>query len=152
PGLDHATLTAVGADYLKRLAAIAPEGERVTDKLPSNYLYAGMIHLTLPNAVIIHSMRDPVDTCVSCFTQLFRRGEQPHTYDLAEIGRYYRRYQSLMAHWHRVLPPGRILDVHYEDMVGDLEAQARRILAHCGLPWDERVLAFHKTERPVRTA
>jgi hypothetical protein len=114
-------------------------------------MFAGLIHLALPNAIIIHTIRDPVDTCLSCFSKLFTEG-QNHTYDLAELGRYYRHYQALMAHWHRVLPPGRILDVRYEDVVADLEGQARRIIAHCGLNWDPRCLAFHQTERPVLTA
>lgn len=152
PSLDEAAVRRIGAEYLNRLAAFAPEGERVTDKMPSNFLYAGLIHLALPNAVIIHTVRNPLDTCISCFSKLFRPGEQSFTYDLGELGRYYVRYQRLMAHWRSVLPAGRMLDVHYEDVVGDLEGQARRILAHCGLPWDERCLAFHETERPVRTA
>src|SRR5262249_30039561 len=105
----------------------------------------------LPNAAIIHTVRNPVDTCISCFSKLFTDGLE-QTYDLAELGRYYRRYQALMAHWDQVLPSGRILDVRYEDVVADLEAQARRIVAHCGLGWDARCLAFHETERPVSTA
>jgi Sulfotransferase family len=92
-----------------------------------------------------------VDTCISCFSKLFTEGNF-HTYDLAELGRYYRHYQALMAHWHQVLPPGRILDVAYEDIVADLQGEARRIVAHCGLRWDERCLDFHSTERTVRTA
>jgi hypothetical protein len=119
--------------------------------MPSNYYFAGLVHLALPNAKIIHIMRDPVDTCVSCFSKLFS-AEQNHTYDLAELGRYYRRYEQLMAHWRRVLPEGRMLDVRYEDVVADLEGQARRIIAYCGLPWDDRCLSFHATDRPVRTA
>jgi hypothetical protein len=107
--------------------------------------------LALPNAPIIHTVRDPVDTCVSCFSKLFS-AQQDHTYDLAELGRYHRRYRQLMKHWHQVLPPGRILDVRYEDVVADLEGQARRIIAHCGLDWDPRCLSFHETARPVRTA
>ncbi|MGH7248946.1 MAG: sulfotransferase family protein, partial [Pseudomonadota bacterium] len=152
PLLDGAAMRAIGAEYLERLAAIAPQRERVTDKTPLNYYFVGLIHLALPNAVIIHTMRDPVDTCVSCFSTLFRLREQPHAYDLGEIGRYYVRYRRLMAHWHRILPEGRILDIRYEDVVDDLERQARRIVAHCGLPWDERCLSFHRTDRPVRTA
>jgi hypothetical protein len=119
--------------------------------MPSNFILAGLIHLALPNAPIIHTIRDPVDTCVSCFSKLFVEAAN-HTYDLAELGRYHRRYQALMAHWHRVLPVGKILDVRYEDLVADLEGMARCIVAHCGLPWDARCLAFHRTERPVRTA
>jgi tetratricopeptide (TPR) repeat protein len=144
-------LRQIGSRYLAELKQIAPDSERVTDKMPSNYYYAGLIHLALPSAKIIHCVRDPVDTCVSCFSKLFS-GAQVHTYDLAELGRYYRRYERLMAHWRRVLPKGRILDVRYEDVVADLERQARRILAYCALPWDDRCLAFHQTKRPVRTA
>ncbi len=152
PALDEAAIGRIGTEYIKRLGARAQQGERVTDKLPSNFLYVGLIHLALPNAVIIHTVRNPIDTCISCFSKLFKPGEQLFSYDLGELGRYYRRYQQLMEHWRRVLPPGRILDVTYEDVVADLEGQARRILAHCGLPWDERCLAFHETDRPVRTA
>jgi tetratricopeptide (TPR) repeat protein len=151
PGLDAAALRQFGDHYIAQLRKLAPKGDRVTDKMPSNYYFAGLIHLVLPNAKIIHCMRDPVDTCVSCFSKLFS-GEQNHTYDLAELGRYYRRYERLMAHWRRVLPKGRILDIQYEDVVGDLETQARRIIAHCGLKWSKRCLDFHNTDRPVRTA
>ena len=140
----------LGAQYLAAIRPLAPSAMRVTDKMPVNFMFVGLIHLALPNAVIIHARRDPVDTCLSCFSKLFVE-EQNHTYDLGELGRYYRGYQALMAHWHRVLPAGRILDVCYEDVVGDLEGQARRIIAHCGLEWDARCLAFHQTQRPVRT-
>jgi hypothetical protein len=119
--------------------------------MPRNYIFIGLIHLALPNAAIIHAIREPVDTCLSCFSRLFTY-EQSYSYDLAELGRYYRQYQAVMAHWHRVLPPGRILDVRYEDVVADLEGQARRIVAHCGLEWDPGCLDFHTTDRPVGTA
>jgi tetratricopeptide (TPR) repeat protein len=151
PALDTAALRQIGARYVAEVRKLAPSGERVTDKMPSNYYFAGLIRLALPNAKIIHSLRDPIDTCISCFSKLFT-AEQNHTYDLAELGRYYKRYQRLMAHWHRVLPSRSILDVRYENVVADLEGQARRIIAYCGLPWDERCLSFHQTERPVRTA
>jgi tetratricopeptide (TPR) repeat protein len=141
----------LGTRYLAEILRLAPGSTRVTDKLPSNFIYAGLIHLALPNAVIIHVTRNPIDTCLSCFSKLFTC-ELDYSYDLGELGRYYRRYQELMAHWHRVLPSGRILDVCYEDVVSDLEDQARRIIAHCGLEWDARCLAFHRTERPIRTA
>ena len=141
----------IGARYVAAIERLAPGAVRITDKLPQNFIFAGLIHLALPNAAIIHTTRDPIDTCLSCFSIMFTT-EQNFTYDLAELGRYYRHYQSLMGHWHRVLPPGRILDVRYEDVVADLEGQARRIIAHCGLDWDPQCLAFHKTERAVRTA
>jgi tetratricopeptide (TPR) repeat protein len=149
--LDASALRQIGSRYMSELRKLAPGGGRVTDKMPSNYYFAGLIHLALPNAKIVHCVRDPVDTCVSCFSKLFA-DPQAHTYDLAELGRYYKRYERLMTHWRRVLPEGRILDVRYEDVVGDLETQARRLIAYCDLKWDERCLAFHETERPVRTA
>ena len=151
PALDAASLRAMGADYVAAVRKLAPRSERVTDKMPSNYYYVGLIHLALPNAKIVHCIRDPVDTCVSCFSKLFS-DEQLHTYDLAELGRYYRRYERLMAHWRRVLPAAAMLNVRYEDVVADLKTQARRIISYCGLPWDDRCLAFYQTKRPVRTA
>jgi tetratricopeptide (TPR) repeat protein len=144
-------LEALGARYLRRVSVAAPGAERITDKMPFNFLFAGLIHLALPNARIIHTRRDPVDTCLSCFSKLFT-GEHRCAYDLAELGRYYRAYESLMGHWRRVLPTRLLLDVQYEDVVADLEPQARRIVAHCGLEWDDACLAFRTNPRPVRTA
>ena len=155
PALTSEALEQIGTRYIESLSPLVPERpenyERVTDKMPSNYYFVGLIHLALPNAKIIHTVRDPVDTCVSCFSKLFS-AEQNHTYNLGELGRYHKRYQRLMDHWHRVLPAGRILDVRYEGVVTDLATEARRIIAHCGLPWDDRCLSFYETNRPVRTA
>jgi hypothetical protein len=148
-GFDFSDL---GNRYLTdSLRFAGPDALHVTDKMPSNFLFAGLIHLSLPNATIIHTVRDPVDTCLSCFSKLFT-GELNYTYDLAELGRYYRQYQLLMTHWKRVLPAGRIFDVCYEELVEDVEGQARRIVAHCGLQWDTRCLSFQENDRPVRTA
>jgi tetratricopeptide (TPR) repeat protein len=151
PGLDAGALRQFVAHYLAETQRLAPGASHITDKMPENFFFAGLIHLILPNARIIHTVRDPVDTCVSCFSRLFT-AEQNHTYELGELGRYYRRYQKLMAHWWDVLPPGRMLEVRYEEVVADLETQARRIIAYCGLEWDPRCLSFHATERPVRTS
>jgi len=156
PALDASALRQIGGRYVAVARELttkgkAPQAERLTDKMPMNYLLIGLIHLALPNAKIIHTIRDPVDTCLSCFSKLFA-GEQNHTYNLGELGRYYKRYEQLMKHWRRVLPQGRMLDVRYEDVVADLEGQARRIIAYCGLPWDERCLSFYETDRPVQTA
>ena len=157
PTLDAAKL---GRMYLARVEAsrtaasadrLQPATERFTDKVLANFVFAGLIHLALPNARIIHTMRDPIDTCLSCFSILFF-GNQPYTFELGELGRYYRSYVALMDHWRAVLPPGVMLDVRYDETVNDLETQARRIVAHCGLDWDDRCLSFHETERPVRTA
>jgi hypothetical protein len=143
-------LQRLGGDYLQRVRRLAPQVERITDKMPGNFLLAGLIHLALPNARIIHACRDLRDTAFSCFSLLFARG-QIFSYDLAELGRYCRGYRELMAHWHRVMP-GVILDVQYEEVVANFEQQARRIIAHCGLAWDEACLQFYRAKRSVRTA
>lgn len=141
----------LGADYLRGIRRHGPGALRIIDKLPENFQWIGVIRLALPGARIIHLRRDPVDTCLSCYSKLFS-DHQPFTYDLAELARYYRAYEDMMAHWRAVLPDGVMLEVRYEDLVADIEGQARRMLVHCGLDWDARCLAFHRTERPVRTA
>ncbi len=149
--LNAAQLDAMGAAYLASMTAAAPAADRFTDKLPGNFKYAGLIHLALPQARIIHVKRNAIDTCFSCFTTLFG-AEQDFAYELGELGRYYRAYERLMDHWRQVLPQGVMLEVQYEDVVADIETQARRMLAHCGLEWDAACLAFHATKRPVHTA
>lgn len=144
-------LRELGEAYLARQRERAPGAERVTDKMPANFLYAGLIHLALPRARIIHVLRDPRDTCLSCYSKLFT-AEQNFAYDLGELGRYYRKYAELMAHWRAVLPAGSMLEIRYEDVVADLEASARLLIAHCGLDWHPDCVAFHKTQRPIRTA
>ena len=147
-GKEH--LRAAAQEYLRELRARSPSDSRVVDKMPGNFLYVGMIKLMLPNARIIHCVRDPVATCFSCYTQLFN-SPQRFTYDLAELGTYNSSYRRLMAHWHQVLP-GQIFDLHYEDLIADQEVLTRRLLEFCGLEWAESCLAFHETQRPVRTA
>jgi hypothetical protein len=144
-------LIALGKAYVARLRLLSPDAPRVTDKMPANFLYVGLIHLALPQARIIHVRRDPRDTCLSCYSKLFS-APQEFSYDLAELGRYYRQYDSLMTHWRKTLPRGRMLEVRYEDVIGDLETWARRIVKHCGLKWDPACIAFHEARRPVRTA
>lgn len=141
----------LGARYLEAIKVTDPTAERIVDKMPMNFLYLGLIHLVLPQARIIHVRRDPVDTCASCFSLLFT-GNLAYTYDLGELGRYYRAYEALMAHWRAVLPKDVMLEVAYEDVVADLEGQSRAILAHCGLKWEAACLSFHQTQRPVHTA
>jgi tetratricopeptide (TPR) repeat protein len=120
------------------------------DKMPNNFAHVGMIHLILPNAKIIDTRRHPLGCCFSCFKQHFARG-QPFTYDLKELGAYYRDYVELMAHFDTVLP-GRVHRVFYENMVDDTEAEVRRLLDYCGLPFEDGVLKFHENKRAVRTA
>ncbi|HEX4145068.1 MAG TPA: tetratricopeptide repeat protein [Pirellulales bacterium] len=149
--LDGDRLDRLGQAYLASLPTPPTGKVRITDKAPGNFFHVGLIRLILPNARIIHTVRDPADTCVSCYSKLFTHG-QPFSYDLAELGRYYRWYHELMQHWRNVLPAGAMLDVSYENVVDDLEQQARRLIDFCGLPWDDRCLKFHETRRPITTA
>ena len=151
PSLDATALARLGGVYADKVAPLASGAARITDKMPENFPFVGLIHLILPRARIIHAWRDPADTCLSCYFKLFG-GDQSHTYDLAELGRYHRAYAALMDHWAGVIPPHALIRVSYEALVADFEPQVRRILAFCDLEWDERCRDFHKTERPVRTA
>ncbi|HEV8443617.1 MAG TPA: sulfotransferase [Steroidobacteraceae bacterium] len=144
-------LQALGARYLEQ-TRIQRKTTRpfFIDKMPNNFAHVGLIHLILPNAKIIDARRHPLGCCFSCFKQHFARG-QTFTYDLAELGRYYRDYVELMAHFDAVLP-GRVHRVFYERMVEDTEAEVRRLLGYCGLPFEDAVLRFHENRRAVRTA
>jgi tetratricopeptide (TPR) repeat protein len=150
--MDAEELRRFGASYVAAVRDLAPDAERITDKMPTNFRFVGLIHLVLPNARIVCARRDPLDTCLSCFSNLFSSNKQPYAYDLAELGRFYRAYEALMEHWRSILPPGVMLEVQYEEVVADLDGQAHRIVAHCGLEWDDACLAFYKAKRPVRTA
>jgi tetratricopeptide (TPR) repeat protein len=147
--LSPETLCTIGEGYLFEIAPLP--GERVVDKTLENVFFAGILHLALPQARFIWVRRDPVDTCLSCYARRFPRGLE-YANDLAELGRYHRAYEATMRHWQNVFPPGTILDVRYEDVVSNLSTEARRLVAHCGLGWDEACLSFHRTERPVFTA
>jgi hypothetical protein len=120
------------------------------DKMPNNLFHVGLISLILPKAKIIDARRHPMAACFSGYTQLFARG-QPFTYSLRDVGQYYCDYVAVMDHWDQVLP-GKVLRVQYEDVVADTEAQVRRILDYCELPFEAACLQFHQTERAVRTA
>ena len=149
-GLDRAAFARVAARYSRYLDALAPGAARVTNKLPGNMVFVGLVSLLYPQAKIIHCSRDAMDTCFSCYSKLFTTGH-PFAYEQGELGRFYRMYEELMRHWQRTLP-GRMLELRYEDMVADLEPQVRRLVAHLDLPWDEACLRFHESGRAVRTA
>ncbi|MGZ3377303.1 MAG: sulfotransferase [Phenylobacterium sp.] len=139
----------LGAVYLADTAVHRSGGAFFIDKMPNNFRHIGLIHLMLPNAKIIDARREPMACCFSNLKQLFAHGQE-FTYGAEDIARYYRTYLELMAHWDEVLP-GRVLRVHHEDVVDDLEASVRRLLDHCGLPFEAACVEFHKTERSVRT-
>ena len=144
-------LARIGRDYLSRVEGLAPGALRLVDKMPANFFYAGLIPLILSGARIIHCRRDPVDTCLSCYSKNFA-GEQLFCYQLDELGQFYCDYQALMASLRQVLPAERFLEVDYEAVVDDLEGEAKRLIAFVALPWNEACLSFHKTRRVVRTA
>ena len=142
---------AIADEYLRCLQHHAPTATRITDKMPGNFVTIGLIHALLPNAKIIHVERNPIDTCLSCYTKLFQHG-QFFSYDLIELAQFYADYQRLMAHWRHVLPADSWLDIRYENIVSNLESEARKLIAYCDLKWDPACLDFHTTKRQVRTA
>jgi tetratricopeptide (TPR) repeat protein len=140
-----------GHAYLDMLHARYPGFRHVTDKMPGNFLLVGFIHLMLPKAKIVHCARDAAATCLSIYKVHFRGDSHRYGYDLGELADFHNLYADIMAHWRTVLP-GVMHDVRYEDFVADQEGQTRALVAHLGLPWDNAVLSFHETDRPVRTA
>ena len=162
PDLDHprypGVLEPLSGEELRRLGERYLAETRIyrrgrahfIDKMPNNFRHVGLIHLMLPNARIIDARREPMACCFSNLKQLFASGQE-FTYSIDDIARYYRTYLELMRHWDEVLP-GRILRVHHEDVVDDLEGSVRRLLDFCGLPFEPACLAFHETVRSVRTA
>jgi len=150
---DGASLTdSMASDYLKRLTALSGElPSRVIDKMPNNFLYAGLIHSALPRARIIHMQRHPLDTCLSIyFSNFIEMGAQANDFD--SLAHYYGEYARITNHWRAVLPAATLLEVPYEALVADPEGWSRRMLDFIGLPWDPKCLDFHQTERVVITA
>jgi hypothetical protein len=148
--MNDSTVARLADEYLTHLDALSPHADRVTDKMPENFQHLGLISLLFPHARVIHCQRDPLDTCLSCYFLDFT-GWLPFTYDLTKLGQYYQQYLRLMAHWRTALPTP-VLEVRYEDLVADKEAVSRRMIAFCGLDWDDACLAFHETDRPILTA
>jgi len=149
--LDLKDFHALGEEYLASTRIQRRTGAPLfIDKMPNNFAHLGLIHLVLPNAKIIDARRHPLGGCFSAFKQHFARG-QTFTYELSELGRYYRDYVELMAHFDAVLP-GRVHRVLYESMVADTESEVRRLLAYCNVPFQAQCLRFYENERAVRTA
>jgi len=150
PDIPPATLTTLGQQYIDQTRRHRQNAPFFTDKMPNNFAYVGFIKAILPNAKIIDARRHPMDSCFGCFKQHFAKG-QTFSYDLFELGEFYLEYCQMMAHWDVALP-GSVLRVQYEEVVEDLEAQVRRILDYCGLPFEESCINFHENKRSVRTA
>jgi tetratricopeptide (TPR) repeat protein len=150
----NADYAAIGRTYVEQTRPRTGHTARFVDKLPTNFLYAGFIHRALPEARIVCLMRNPLDTCLSNFRQLFSTRTPYYSYasDLLDTGRYYIEFRELIAHWQSVLPPDRFLVTHYEKLVESPEREARRIVDFCGLPWSDRVLEFHASTQPAATA
>ncbi|HEX4151698.1 MAG TPA: sulfotransferase [Steroidobacteraceae bacterium] len=141
---------ALGRDYLARARAAYGGTGRFIDKMPLNYLYCGLIRRALPNARIVHVVRQPMAVCHAMYKTLFKSG-YPFSYDLREIGRYYAAYRRLMAHWQGTMP-GAIYDLHYETLIADQAGETRKLLEYCGLEWEDACLAFHRNPTPSTTA
>lgn len=137
--------------YLGKLRGLGGAAARVTDKMPINFLYLGLAAKLVPGVRVIHCVRNPLDTCVSCYAKLLAGGMTEYAHDLRHLGRFYRDYQRLIAHWKSVLEVP-ILDVRYEQIVEDAEGQARRMIEFLGLGWDPACLRFHENRRVARTA
>jgi tetratricopeptide (TPR) repeat protein len=147
--LDEVATRRLGEQYLADTGPHRTGKPFFIDKMPNNFRHIGLIHLMLPNARMIDARRDPMSCCFSNLKQLFAQGQE-FSYSVEDIARYYRTYLDLMAHWDDILP-GRVLRVLHEEVIDDLEGSVRRILGHCGLPFEPACLDFHNTQRSVRT-
>ncbi|HEY2678329.1 MAG TPA: sulfotransferase [Steroidobacteraceae bacterium] len=148
--LSGQALRGLGERYIKETRLYRSDKPRYIDKMPNNFSHVGLLQLILPKATIIDVRRNPMDTCFSAYKQHFAQG-QSFTYDLDDLGRYYRSYIELMDHWDEVLP-GTVFHVAYEDLVRNTETVVRQLIAHCGLEFEPSCLRFHETQRSVRTA
>ena len=148
--IDGVSARALAGEYLEHLRGLSADAQRVTDKMPSNFLYLGLIAVLLPRARIVHCRREAMDVCLSNYIQQFAYGHH-YSYDLGDVAAYYRGYERLMSHWREVLPL-RMHEVHYEQLVADQEGESRKLIDFCGLPWDEGCLVYYKSRRTVRTA
>ena len=149
-----ADLAAIGRAYIEDTSRLARGAVRFTDKMPLNFFYVSLIHRALPNARIVALRRDPMDSCLSNFRQLFATGFSYYNYslDIDDTGEYYRGFDQLMSVWRASLPASRFLEIRYEDIVFDQEQQTRRLLEFCDLSWNDACLRFHENDAPVATA
>ena len=149
--ITESTLLDLATQYLSYLLELDRDASRVVDKMPDNFARVGLIHAVFPNAKFIHTMRNPIDTCLSIYFQNFTSSYR-YSRDLADLAHYYREYHRLMAHWRAILPEGTLLDLRYEDLLADQEGVSRKMIEFIGLDWDAHCLSYQDTERRVATA
>lgn len=151
-GMNPANFRLMGKTYLDRLARHCDDGQyvRIVDKQPLNFQYLGFIKQILPNAKIVHTTRDAMDTCLSCFFQNFTQGQE-YSFNLSHLGYFYTHYRRLMSHWLRLLP-GSIYEINYERLLGNPEQEIKQLLQFCDLPYEPECIAFHRTQRTIKTA
>jgi hypothetical protein len=151
PDLTGPQVNQLREEYSRRINRVAKvEYKRVIDKHPLNFIYVGLIIMLFPGAKVIHTIRNPLDTCLSCFFQNFTNG-QSYIFDLNTLAHFYNDYKRLMSHWNQIFD-GRILNVEYEGLLADQRNETDRVLEYCGLDFEEGCLRFYETERTVKTA
>ncbi len=148
--LSRETVDTLAGSYIDRLQQLAPGADRVIDKMPGNFMHLGLIEMLFPDAVVIHCIRDPLDTCLSAYFQDFSQSHA-YSYDLRDLGAVYGQYLRVMEHWRKVLTIP-MLEVQYEDLIADQMTISRRLVEFCGLEWDERCLRFHEAGHAIATA
>jgi len=151
---DLISLSDIGHDYWRTTEGLRQGFDRMTDKMPLNFFYAGLIHRTFPDARIVALRRNAMDSCLSNYRQLFSTSYSyyNYTFSLERTAQYYRAFDDLMAFWRERLPQNRFMEIHYENIVFDQENQTRRLLEFCDLDWDENCLNFHENKAPVSPA
>ena len=148
--IDQRHLDQIADQYLRQISALSSNAARITDKMPHNFLHLGFIELLFPNARVIHCVREPLDTCLSCYFTDFG-DKHAFSRNLSDLGRYYRQYQRLMKHWRKVLNIP-IIDISYEALVEDQIALSQKMIEFCDLDWDDQCIDFYQTDRVVTTA
>jgi tetratricopeptide (TPR) repeat protein len=148
--LDCESVGEMANEYLTMTASLSADAKHLVNKFPHNFLHIGLLLLMFPNAKIVHLKRNPMATCFSCYKKRFANGHD-YSFDLQDLGHYYLAYEELMRHWDEVLP-GKVYTVEYEKLTSDFEVEARKLIAYCGLEWDDACLTFYKNKRAVRTA
>ena len=150
--LDAHSINTLAEMYLQSISKLNSDMLFLTDKMPNNYLVLGLIAIAFPQAKIIHTQRNPYDTCLSNFTRLFKKDAQPASYNLSDLSQSYNDYHQLMNHWRNVLPENTFYELEYERLVNDIDAESRKLLDYCQLDWEDGCLEFYKLKRSVRTA